>query len=80
METKKERLKILQDRISQQTAKLSNQMIGTNQIILVTNETMGRTENNRTVHFQAQSENLIGKLISVRITEAKPFSLTGIVE
>lgn len=80
METKKERLKILQDRISQQTAKLSNQMIGTNQIILVTNETMGRTENNRTVHFQAQSENLIGKLISVRITEAKPFSLIGMVE
>lgn len=88
METKKKRLAILQQRINQKAAQISQDMVGTEQKILVTgpskkhaNQLCGRTENNRVVNFPILSESqapaLIGQLISVRILEAKPNSLLG---
>jgi len=85
---KKQRLAILQNRIDQQTAEISQRMIGTHQKILVThpatkspNEMAGRTENNRMVNFKTHSgqcdSSLIGKIISVRITEANRNFLSG---
>lgn len=91
MEVKKERLVILQQRINQQAMRISQNMVGTVQKILVTdaskknlNKMAGRTENNRVVNFQTLSNqfepDLIGRLISVRIQEARPNSLVGKIE
>ena len=58
-------------------------MVGTQQRILVTGpskknpkELAGRTENNRVVNFEGPQD-LIGTMITVKITEAKPNSLRG---
>ncbi len=83
MQTKKERLSILQTRISQRAAEISSAMVGTIQTILVeglskkdTEQLRGRTENNRVVNFKG-SQDLIGQFIDVEITEALPNSLRG---
>jgi tRNA-2-methylthio-N6-dimethylallyladenosine synthase len=82
---KKERLAILQNRINQNAARISQNMVGSTQPILVTGPSKkddrmlsGRTENNRVVNF-AGSLALIGKMVTVKITEALPNSLRGIV-
>lgn len=91
MEVKKQRLAILQNRIDQNTADISRKMIGSSQKILVTkkahkseNEMAGRTECNRMVNFKTTSgqheESLIGKIISVKITEANRNFLAGVME
>lgn len=83
MLTKKERLSILQTRISQRAAEISSAMVGTNQTILVeglskkdTEQLRGRTENNRVVNFKG-SPDLIGSFVDIKITEALPNSLRG---
>lgn len=83
MAVKKERLKILQTRITEMAAAISESMVGTEQRILVDrpsrkdpNEMAGRTENNRVVNFVG-SEDLIGNFATVRITRALPNSLRG---
>ncbi|MGE3919685.1 MAG: tRNA (N6-isopentenyl adenosine(37)-C2)-methylthiotransferase MiaB [Gammaproteobacteria bacterium] len=83
LEQKKQRLAILQSRILQQAKKISEEMVGTVQSILVTgqakkdqNQLSGRTENNRVVNFDGPSK-LIGQIVSVKITEALPNSLRG---
>jgi len=83
MEEKKERLKIMQQRLSLQAARISEQRVGTIQRILVSgtskknaDELSGRTECNRVVNF-AGSPDLIGQFVDVKITEARPNSLRG---
>ena len=83
MEVKKERLNILQQRIALQTLRISQDMLGSTQRILVTGAAKkgdgmmaGRTENNRVVNFIG-SENLMGQLVDVKITEALNYSLRG---
>lgn len=83
MDVKKARLKRLQTRIIEMTAKISESMIGTVQSVLVSSlskksdqEVSGKTENNRTVNFAGQ-ERLIGKFVDVKITDAFPNSLRG---
>ncbi len=80
---KKQRLAILQARISEMAAAISGGMVGTVQRVLVerpsrkdVNEMSGRTENNRVVNF-AGPPRLIGEFVDVRITEAMPNSLRG---
>jgi len=80
---KKQRLAILQARISEMAAAISAGMVGSVQRILVerpsrkdANEMSGRTENNRVVNFAGPSR-LIGEFVDVRITEAMPNSLRG---
>ncbi len=80
---KKQRLAILQARISEMAAAISQQMVGTVQRVLVerpsrkdVNEMSGRTENNRVVNFAGQPR-LIGTFVDVRITDAYPNSLRG---
>lgn len=82
-EVKKERLKILQTRINQQTLNISENMMDTVQRVLVTRvsrkdetEVSGRTENNRVVNFKAD-KSLIGHFANVKITEVRPNSLRG---
>ena len=83
METKKDRLLLLQERINRQAAAISRSMVGTVQTILVEgpsrkdpSELFGRTENNRVVNFTGDYS-LIGEFISVRIMSALPNSLRG---
>ncbi|VVC74861.1 tRNA-2-methylthio-N(6)-dimethylallyladenosine synthase [Aquicella siphonis] len=83
METKKQRLAILQDRIVLNARRISENMIGTTQKILVSGraakhqeQMSGRTENNRVVNFLGHPD-LIGQMVDVRINEALPNSLRG---
>ena len=83
MQVKKERLAILQNRITQKAAEISAAMVGTIQSILVEGQSKkdpdqlrGRTENNRVVNFSGP-KNLIGDFVDVEITEALPNSLRG---
>ncbi len=80
---KKERLAVLQARIQQMTAAISQSMIGTTQRVLVERkarkgegEIAGRCENNRVVNLPG-SIDLTGQFVDVRITEAFPNSLRG---
>ncbi len=84
-ETKKERLKRLQDRILQQASQISRKMVGTTQSVLVEghsrksdDELSGRTENNRVVNFPGP-ESLIGHFVDVSVTEALNNSLRGVI-
>ncbi|MDG4811708.1 tRNA (N6-isopentenyl adenosine(37)-C2)-methylthiotransferase MiaB [Hydrogenovibrio sp. 3SP14C1] len=80
---KKRRLQALQAMLNEQTAAISEGMVGTTQRVLVerlsrnsTNEVSGRTENNRVVNFEGQPE-LIGQFVDVFIEEAYTNSLKG---
>lgn len=84
-ETKKQRLNILQDRLAHQGMRISQNMVGTVQRVLVDavskkdhSQISGRTENNRIVNFSG-SEDMIGQFIDIEITEALPNSLRGVV-
>lgn len=83
---KKERLNILQTRISQTASKISESMIGKTERILVEGHSsknpeqlFGRTENNRIVNFSGP-ESVIGKFTEIIITEALPNSLRGVLK
>lgn len=82
---KKARLTTLQTRLTEMANSISDEMVGTIQTILVegiakkdTTELMGRTENNRVVNFVGLPT-LIGQFITVKITEALPHSLRGVI-
>ena len=82
-ETKKQRLQILQDRITQQALSIARRMLGTEQRILVEGpskknpmELRGRTENNRIVNFEAP-HTVIGQFVDVEITDVYSNSLRG---
>lgn len=84
MEVKKERLSQLQARINDFAMEYSQQMIGTVQQVLVygvskkdVSEVAGRTENNRVVNFDPKGQDLVGKIIPVKITDAYRNSLRG---
>jgi tRNA-2-methylthio-N6-dimethylallyladenosine synthase len=83
MEVKKQRLKILQDRLGLQASRYSQSMVGSTQRILVIgpskkgdNQLAGRTECNRVVNFDG-APSLQGQFVSVHVTEALPNSLRG---
>ena len=83
LEVKKQRLQILQARVSQQAMNISQSMIGSIQRVLVEKvskksniQVAGRTENNRWVNFDADAAS-IGQFVDVVITEALPNSLRG---
>jgi len=83
LEVKKERLMRLQNLVRNQAAKISREMVGTTQRILVeggskkdSGQLAGRTENNRVVNFDGDAR-LVGEFIDVVITEALSNSLRG---
>jgi tRNA-2-methylthio-N6-dimethylallyladenosine synthase len=84
LETKKERLYILQNRIDDLQLHYSNNLVGTIQRCLVTgvskkdiNQLQARTECNRVVNFDFQNINILGKLVDIDITKAYQRSLAG---
>ncbi|WP_057832015.1 tRNA (N6-isopentenyl adenosine(37)-C2)-methylthiotransferase MiaB [Colwellia sp. TT2012] len=81
--TKKKRLKLLQDRITQQALRIARQMLNTEQRVLVEGpsrknpmELRGKTENNRTVNFVAP-HTVIGQFVDIKITDVVANSLRG---
>jgi tRNA-2-methylthio-N6-dimethylallyladenosine synthase len=85
MQVKRERLARLQARIGEMAARISADMVGRVERILVeqpsrkrTDQLCGRTENNRVVNFDGDRA-LIGRFVELRITEALPNSLRGVV-
>ena len=83
METKKQRLAILQDRIHQNSQLIGRRMVGSTQRILVEGpsrknimELCGRTENNRIVNFEGDHRS-IGGFVDVEITEVHTNSIRG---
>ena len=84
MSVKKERLAVLQARLTGQAMRISESMVGEVQRILVTGRSkkdpgqlQGRTENNRVVNFASADHDLIGGFADVEIGEALPNSLRG---
>jgi tRNA-2-methylthio-N6-dimethylallyladenosine synthase len=85
-DVKLKRLQHLQAVIQDNTIRISEQMVGTVQRILVegpskkdANELQGRSENNRVVNFDGGPDgaDLVGQLIDVTITETYKYSLRG---
>ena len=81
---KKQRLQILQTRITQMAMEISRRMVGNTETVLVTGvskkdpgQLQGRTENNRVVNFSTHDHSLIGQFVDVKIDEALPNSLRG---
>ena len=84
LDEKKERLAILQTRISQMSQQIGRRMVNTTQRILVEGpskknimELTGRTENNRVVNFEGAPE-LIGTFVDVDIVDVFPNSIRGV--
>ncbi len=88
LDTKKERLAILQERLLQQGHEISRNMVGTVQKILVEGNSKrnidtqlsGRTDNNRVVNFDVsleQVDQLVGRMVDMSITEAMQYTLRG---
>jgi tRNA-2-methylthio-N6-dimethylallyladenosine synthase len=84
MEVKKQRLAILQQRITRHAMEISRRMVGGTETVLVSGvskkdpgQLQGRTENNRVVNFSAADHNLIGSFADIRIQQALPNSLRG---
>ncbi|MFT7412331.1 MAG: tRNA-2-methylthio-N6-dimethylallyladenosine synthase [Paraglaciecola sp.] len=82
-ETKKQRLSLLQQRITQQALRIARNMVDTEQRILVEGpskknpmELSGRTENNRVVNFEGTPK-MIGGFVDIKITDVFANSLRG---
>lgn len=83
-EEKKQRLALLQHRITQQAMEISRRMVGNVERILVNGyskkdpgQLSGRTENNRVVNFRCDNPDLIGHFADVKIIQAYANSLVG---
>jgi tRNA-2-methylthio-N6-dimethylallyladenosine synthase len=83
LEVKQERLTRLQQLINTNAQRISRQMLGTRQRILIDRhsvkdaaEVSGRTENNRVVNLPGGPE-LIGHFVEAEITQVMPNSLRG---
>jgi tRNA-2-methylthio-N6-dimethylallyladenosine synthase len=81
-EVKKQRLAIVQNTLNENTEAISKSMVGSVQKVLVEgkskkgNTLSARTENMRTAHFVGD-EDLIGQIVSVKITDGAGNSLQG---
>ena len=86
-EEKKERLDILQSRLSQLSFGYSRKMVGTTQNCLVMGQSkrdpgqlQARTICNRVVNFAHDGIDLVGQLINIRIDDALPNCLRGTLQ
>ena len=85
-QTKKLRLKLLQDKLLEHANQISRDMVGSSQRVLVEGfskksrtEMCGRTENNRVVNFTG-SQAMVGTFVELSITAALNNSLRGEVK
>ena len=86
-DVKERRLRKIQKLQEEHALFRSTQLLDTVQDVLVegvnpkdATQVQGRTPTNRLVFFEGDRERLTGKIVPVRITEARPFSLSGELE
>ena len=77
---KKRREKVLTEILKQTALTHNKKLLGKETIILINKKRLenyfGKNEHYKTIKIKS-SKNLLGKLVKVKITEAKPFILTG---
>jgi tRNA-2-methylthio-N6-dimethylallyladenosine synthase len=91
-EVKSDRLQRLNHVVNQKAAERSQRYLGRTESVLIESvnpknvkQLMGRTRGNRLVFLEnaslseLQFTSLIGEILNLRITEARPFSLTGVI-
>jgi tRNA-2-methylthio-N6-dimethylallyladenosine synthase len=83
-ETKSDRLQRLNHLVSVKAAERSQRYFGRTEYVLVEDvnpknpsQVMGRTDGNRLTFFAGDFAELRGKIVPVKITEVRAFSLTG---
>ncbi|YAI81528.1 MAG: tRNA (N6-isopentenyl adenosine(37)-C2)-methylthiotransferase MiaB [cyanobacterium endosymbiont of Rhopalodia sterrenbergii] len=83
-DVKSERLQRLNHLVAQKAAERSQRYLGRMEKVLVEgqnpqdkNQVMGRTQGSRLTFFRGSIDQLKGKIIEVKITEVRAFSLTG---
>ena len=83
---KKNRLQTLQNSLKKSAFGISRRMVGKLEKCLVTGlskkdpgELQARTENNRVVNFNSEGNNLVGEFHILKIVEAMPNSLRGVI-
>ena len=83
---KKIRLEFLQSSLKRMALDISRKMVGSKERCLVIGkskkdpgELQARTENNKVVNFNSNGLDLIGKFLSLKIVEALPNSLRGVM-
>jgi tRNA-2-methylthio-N6-dimethylallyladenosine synthase len=83
-DVKQDRLQRLNHLVNQKAALRSQRYLGRVEEVLVEavnpkdpSQVMGRTRGNRLTFFAGEIETLLGQLVPVKITEVRPFSLTG---
>jgi tRNA-2-methylthio-N6-dimethylallyladenosine synthase len=84
-EVKSDRLQRLNHLVNQKAAERSQRYLGRTEEILIeginpknSNQVMGRTRGNRITFLNENSPELISQIVSLKIIEARPFSLTGV--
>lgn len=85
-QVKSDRLQRLNHLVATKAAERSQRYLGRIEEILVEDvnpkdagQVMGRTRGNRLTFFTGNIEELRGKFVKVKITEVRPFSLTGVI-
>ena len=85
IEEKENRLHTLNEKINEYSKESNLRMLGTIQKVLITgisekdeNKVCGYTENMKLVNVEAD-KSVIGEIINVKITDAKSFSLDGVI-
>ncbi len=85
-QVKSDRLQRLNHLVATKAAERSQRYLGRIEEILVedvnpkdASQVMGRTGGNRLTFFTGNLEELRGKFVKVKITEVRPFSLTGVI-
>ncbi len=86
MEVKKERLKLLQQKLENSALSISRKMVGETRKCLVTGvskkdpgEFQARADNNKVVIFSCNDESLIGDFVDIEILEAQNKSIRGLL-
>ena len=79
-------MQILQHTLKETAFGIGRKMVGKKERCLVTGvsrkdpgELQGRTENNRVVNFNSKNQSLIGQILDLKIVEAMPNSLRGVL-
>ena len=86
MEVKKERLKLLQQKLENSALSISRKMVGETRKCLVTGvskkdpgEFQARADNNKVVIFSCNDESLIGNFVDIEILQAQNKSIKGLL-
>ena len=86
LDEKKKRLETLQNSLKKCSFSISRKMVGTIERCLTTGvskkdpgELQARTENNKVVNFNSDGQDLVGQFINLKIVEAMPNSLRGVM-